>query len=124
MKTPEGLYYKIVYRVNGVDFLASFSYIFVKAEYKLLSFDTYQRVIEEGDYRWKCSSIDTKAKQCSECVENTLLAAGRCYKKIEGCTLQVASSCHTCQPGFIRTNQLCEKSPQKAVPKAAPLETI
>jgi len=35
--------------------------------------------------------------------------------------LQIASSCYTCLPGFIRSSHICRRSPAETLPKIAPV---
>lgn len=85
MKTPTGLFYKIVYLIWDKEYLASYNYDFVEKIYKLLEFKLYFRQIEEGDYRWKCLSVNGRLSVCEKCDESTILTSGRCYKKQPAC---------------------------------------
>ena len=117
MKTPSGLFYKIIFRIKGVLYLAYFSLTFANKDYKLVSFEPFESKIESGDYRWKCFSFNTQVKNCLKCEDDYILTLGRCYNKVQACTLQFASSCQICNPGFVKSYGICESSPEKAIPK-------
>lgn len=109
---PAGLYYKIIYKVGPTSqlYLVNFYNDFLTGQNSVLSVDQYTSEIEQGDYRWKCTSSNANTGVCFACESSDyLLTAGRCYSKLNGCTLQMASTCFVCQAGYLRNGRICDK---------------
>jgi hypothetical protein len=94
----------------------TFFYDFASGEYTLVSGEEYVQKIEAGDYRWGCTTNDPTTKACTKCQSNQfLLTAGRCYNVIQGCALQIASTCISCSNGFLKVGHGCDQSPTKVI---------
>lgn len=115
---PIGMYYKIIYKVTITSklWLVTFFNDYGAGEYKLVSVEQYEPQIEQGDYRWKCSSYNSNTGVCNACESNQfLLTAGRCYLRSTGCSIQMASTCFVCQAGYLLFGGKCDRSPSSAI---------
>lgn len=123
-REPLALIYKVIYEMKSGLFLATFKFSYLLKEYTIESVESYKRQNEEGTYGWNCESLSQNGL-CSKCKGgDLLLTSGRCYRKVEGCNLQVGASCQVCQSGYAKNNGACSKNPEFTIqkPKSVPCE--